>query len=199
MKEKIVLKSVNPKEYGDLVVECKKIPNEKISEYVENIPEERKFQAYKIAEVKARSGVVGEKIKTVLYVERDGRKYILSEAENTVQLRMCKDGVERPDVVITNINSTSNEQYIVKYDKFIETYTMENEKVVPQIDVREFAQVDEDVAIITAWGETAYCLKGSYIVTYNALENDYNTVEQGAFDSTYMEKKYNVKRIKRKF
>ena len=35
------------------------------------------------------------------------------------------------------------------------------------------------------WCAPAICLAGSYIVAYNASENDYNTIEQGAFDSTY--------------
>lgn len=38
---------------------------------------------------------------------------------------------------------------------------------------------------MTAWGEQALCLKGSYIVTYNAIENDFNTLEKGALESTY--------------
>lgn len=195
MKEKIVLKSLNPKEYGDLEIGCKVIPNEKIGEYVSTIEEEKKFSAYKTAAVSARAGVVGEKIKTTLYVERDGKMYILSEVENEVKLRKCKDGVERPDVVVTNVNSTSNEQYIVKYDKFIETYATIGNRTIPQADVRKFAQVDEDIAIMTSWGEPAYCLSGSYIVMYNAQENDYNTVERGAFDSTYSKEDCNVKKI----
>ena len=46
----------------------------------------------------------------------------------------------------------------------------------PIYDSRLLTQVDEDIIIITAWGP-AICLKGSYIVTYNANENDYNTLE----------------------
>ena len=55
----------------------------------------------------------------------------------------------------------------------------------PQPDEREVYQVDEDVMIMTAWGEPAVCLKGSYIVVYSAEENDFNTVEEGAIKSTY--------------
>lgn len=55
----------------------------------------------------------------------------------------------------------------------------------PNPDERLLTQVDEDVIIKTAWGSEAVCLKGSYIVTYNAEENDFNTLEQGAFESTY--------------
>ena len=38
---------------------------------------------------------------------------------------------------------------------------------------------------MTLWGSEAICLKGSYIVVYNASENDYNTLERGARESTY--------------
>lgn len=199
MKERIILKSAHPEEYGDLVVECKRIENDKIGEYIESIPEERRFSAYKTAEVQARTGVVGEKINTTLYVKRDGKIYILSEESNEVKLRKCKDGVERADVVVTNINSTSNEEYIVRYDKFIETYEVGKYSITPHPEVRQFAQVSEDVIIMTAWGAPAVCLNGSYIVAYNADENDYNTVEQGAFDSTYDRKCCNARRIRRKF
>lgn len=47
------------------------------------------------------------------------------------------------------------------------------------------APVLENVIIETAWGSKAVCLAGSYIVTYNASENDFNTVEKGAVASTY--------------
>ena len=42
-----------------------------------------------------------------------------------------------------------------------------------------------DFIITTSWGSKAVCLKGGYIVTYNAEENDFNSVEQGAKRSTY--------------
>ena len=60
------------------------------------------------------------------------------------------------------------------------------------------SQVDENVIIVTAWGSKALCLKGGYIVTYNAEENDYNTLEKGAFESTYTVQTGKVKKLKRK-
>ena len=53
MKEKIVLKNAHPEEYPDLVIECRVIPNDKIGEYLESIPNNKKFYAYKSASVKA--------------------------------------------------------------------------------------------------------------------------------------------------
>ena len=49
---------------------------------------------------------------------------------------------------------------------------------------------------MTLWGEPALCLAGSYIVTYNADERDYNTVEKAAFESTYKPESDDFKRVR---
>lgn len=194
MKEKIVLKSVNPQEYPDLEVECKIIENDKIGEYLKHIPEEKKFYAYKNGAVQARVGVPGEEVKTTLKTEVNGKEYILSEETNTVQQR--ENGV---DIVVTNTSSTSNEEYVVKSDKFVKTYTAnaDGTEYIPVYDSRLLTQVDEDVIIMTAWGSKAVCLAGGYIVTYSAEDNDYNTLEKGAFNSTYVKEKQQVKDYKK--
>lgn len=201
MKEKVILKSTNPEQYEDLVVECKVIRNSEIGDYLATIPEDRKFVAYKSVPVNARQGVVGEVIKTEIKTVVDGREYILHEESNTVKER---DGLV--DIVVTNMSSTSNEQYIVKQKKFMETYQLPSEGTVennfglgwvPAYDPRVFTQVDEDVIIETSWGEKVVCLKGSYIVTYNALENDYNAVEKDAFSSTYTKESMRFSRRKK--
>ena len=196
MKEKIILKSTNKEEYGDLEIECRVIENGKIKEYLESIPEERKAVAYKDGAVIARKGVEGEEIKTTLITNIDGKTYILHEEEGTVKKNKLKvktpegEEIKSNDIVVTNISSTSNEQYIVKAQKFIDTYvlidlTEQGLKYVPKYDPRVVTKIDENIIIITAWGSKAVCLKGSYIVTYNEEENDYNTIEEGAFKSTY--------------
>lgn len=201
MKEKIILKSANQELYGDLEIECRVIENDKIGEYLKSISEEKKFEAYKTGEVIARKGTPGQLIKTVLKTVIDGKEYILNEEEGTVNLRTYeKNGKEvtEPDVVVVNISSTSNEQYIVKHQKFISTYEPKEGNVfIPSYDPRILTQVDEDVIIVTAWGSKAICLKGGYIVTYNAEENDYNTLEKGAFDSTYTKVTGSKKTLKR--
>ncbi len=191
MKEKIILKSAHPELYGDLEIECRVIENDKIGKYLESIPEEKKFTAYKSGSVEARQGVVGEKVKTVLKTVIDGKKYILNEEENVVKER--DGGV---DIVVTNISSTSNEEYVVRRDKFLKTYEfpLENELGwIPVYDSRVLTEVDENVIIMTSWGAPTVCLKGSYIVTYNAEENDYNTLEKGAFESTYTKEEQKTK------
>lgn len=192
-KKKIILKSAHPEQYPDLEIECKVIPREKIGEYLETIPEERKFYAHKKGVVSARVGTPGEEIVTTLLVVVDGREYIFSEEKNSVRETEV-DGTKKSDVVVTNLESNSKEQYIVRRKKFEETYTPEEDLskktgmavFAPVPESRLLAQVDENVIIITSWGAEAVCLKGSYIVTYDAETDSYNTLEQGAFKSTYV-------------
>ena len=56
---------------------------------------------------------------------------------------------------------------------------------VPSYDPRVLTQLDENVIIITAWGSKAVGLKGWYIVTYNAEQNDYNVLDEEACTYTY--------------
>lgn len=195
MKEKVVLKSARPEEYGDLVVECRVIPNEEIGTYLATIPEERKIVATKKKGVKARLGVPGETIHTVLTTVIDGKEYILSEESATVKEREQADGTMMSDIVVTNIHSTSNEEYVVKAAKFADTYYQDGEEYMPQSDPRLLTQVSENVIIITSWGAKAVCLAGGFIVTYDASKNDYNTLEAGAFASTY-EVEQDTKKLK---
>ena len=204
MKEKIILKSTNPELYPDLEIECRVLQNNEIGAYLDTIPEERKLYASKHAKVRVRLGEKGELIKTVLKTTIDGREYILYEEETTVKERdyeQLTGGItKKTDVVVTNIESTSNEEYVVRFDKFLNTYDIgENpNEYYPVQDWRLLSQVDENVIIVTAWGSKAICLKGGYIVTYNAEENDYNTLEKGAFESTYTVETGKVKKLKRK-
>lgn len=195
MEKKVVLKSIKPEEYGDEVVTCRVIENADVNAYLATIPEEKKFRATKVAPVVARPGVVGEVIHTVLLTERNGKVYILSEEDGVVGEREI-DGKMYPDMVITNVHSTSNEQYVVRADKFLRMYIPnEDGTFTPVPDERDFASVDEDVIIMTAWGSEAVCLSGSSIVTYSAEDNDFNTVEQGAEKSTYRRVKPKQKKL----
>ena len=195
MMKEIVLKSVKPEEYGDEVVTCRVIENEDINAYIATIPEERRVIATKVAPVEAKPGTVGEVIHTVLLTEREGKTYIIHEEDGTVGEREI-DGQKYADMVVTNINSTSNERYVVKANKFINMYVAnEDGTFTPQPDERELVQVDEDIIIKTAWGSEAVCLKGSYIVIYNAEENDFNTIEQGAKNSTYKDVSSKTKKL----
>lgn len=185
MKEKVILKSAHPEEYGDLVIECRVIPNEEIGAYLSTISDDKKQIAYKKGKVKARYGTPGEVVHTILTTIINGREYILGEETATVSLRPDEEGTLIPDVIITNTSSTSNEEYVVKASKFVKMYYQDGEEYVPEYEPRLLTEVPEDVIIITSWGAKAICLKGSFIVTYNASNNDYNTLEKGAYQSTY--------------
>lgn len=187
MKEKVILKSAHPEEYGDLEIVCRVISNDQIGAYLQTISDDKKHLAYKNGKVDARLGKVGEVVSTVLKVTIDGREYILSEEKTTVQERPQKDGTVMPDVVVKNISSTSNEEYVVKASNFAVMYYFDGEHYVPECEPRLLTEVPEDLIIITAWGAKAICLKGSFIVTYNANANDYNTLERGAYLQTYQE------------
>ena len=179
--KKIILKSCHQEEYPDLEIICRVLQKEEIGEYLRNIPEEKKFIGTKIAPVAARRGVVGEKVDTVLKTVIDGREYILSEESGVVKER---DGLV--DIVVTNVSSTSNEEYIVKAAKFAKTYNADGSGYyIPARDPRVLTEVPENLIIMTAWGSEAICLQGSYIVTYSEEECDYNTLERGAKESTY--------------
>jgi hypothetical protein len=179
--KKVVLKSCNPSEYPDLEITCRVLENHEIGEYLSRIPESKKMIGTKVAPVSARKGIVGEEINTVLKTVVEGREYILGEESGTVKER---DG--NVDIVVTNESSNSHESYIVKAAQVASTYEpSEGGLYVPARDPRVLTEVLENVIIVTAWGSEAICLQGSYIVTYNAEENDYNTLERGAKESTY--------------
>lgn len=180
--KKVVLKSCHPKEYQDLVIDCRVLKNEEIGGYLKAIPEEKKCIGTKDVPVKCRIGKVGEEISSILKTVVDGKEYILSEEKSTVKER---DG--HPDIVVTNVSSTSQEEYVVRAAKFESTYERvpETGLYAPKPDPRVLTEVDENLIITTLWGSEAICLKGSYVVTYSEEESDYNTLERGAKESTY--------------
>ncbi len=186
MTEKVILKSAHPEEYGDLEIECRVIPNAEIGAYLATISEDKKHVACKKGKVSARRGTPGEVVHTVLKTIVDGREYILSEETATVGERPDEFGDIVADIVVTNISSTSNEEYVVKAIKFAQMYYQDGPFYVPEAEPRVLTEVPENVIIVTSWGAKAICLKGSFIVTYNAENNDYNTLERGAYLSTYV-------------
>ena len=185
--QEVILKSPNPELYPDRIIKCRVIKRENIQDYIDsNIPEEDKCVGCKSEPVEARVGTVGEEVVTTLKTVYEGKEYILSETTNTVRETDMGDGTKRPDIIVTNTHSTSNEEYIVRANKFPKMYTANmDETFSPVPDPRAVAKLSEDVVIETSWGEMAVGLKGSYIVTYDAERQSYNTIEKGAFDSTY--------------
>lgn len=182
----ITLKSANPELYPDLVVRCRVIKRDEIGDYVAGIPEEDKCVGFKNEPVEARIGEVGEEVTTTLLTTYEGMDYIMSEVQNKVGETEMEDGSVQPDVIVTNVHSTSNEEYIVRANKFPKMYSANVDGTFSPIpEPRAVARLSEDVVVETSWGELAVGLKGSYIVTYDAEGQSYNTIEKGAFESTY--------------
>ncbi len=176
MKEKVTLKSLYPEEYGDIVVECRVLERADIPAYLETIPESDKFMGVKVAPVVARKAVPGEVIHTVLTTEIGGKLYLLSEESNT-----AREG----DYVVTNVGSTSNEQYIVRGEKFAKTYEPNADGTfTPVSDPRMLSRVPENIMFMTSWGAPAICLASSYLVTYGPTS--FNTLEKDAYAKTYI-------------
>ncbi len=197
---KVTLKSAHPELYGDLIIECRELLSaEELTKYLASIPESEKFLAHKEAPVIARRGIPGEEIHTILKVIIDGKEYILSEETSKVKVRKQPDGSSEPDIVITNINSTSNEQYVVSFEKFQRMYRANPDGTFTPIDKsRLLTRVRENIMFLTSWGAEAICLSGSFVVTYDASTGEYNTIEQGAFRATYaIDPKPSVLRMKK--
>ena len=114
MKGKVIFIGAGPGDPDLITVKGRKvIENADVNAYLATIPEERRHLATKVAPVEARRGEVGEVIHTVLLTERNGKTYIIHEEDGTVREREI-DGQKVADVVVTNVHSTSNEEYVVK-------------------------------------------------------------------------------------
>lgn len=182
----IILKSCNIDEYSDLIVKCKVIENEEIGNYLSLVKDDNKFIARKVAPVMIRKGFVGEKVNTVLTIERDGRRYNLFEQSNVVKQRDCGVNGVLSDIVICNFSSDSGEEYVVRPDNFLKAYSLNDDGTYSPISgFRELVLIDEDIMIKTSWGTWAVCLAGSYIVVYDSMRNDYNVLERSAMEKTY--------------
>ena len=193
-KRKVVLKSAHPESYPDMEIECLFIPNGEINSYISSIPEEERSVGYKSAPVLARIGEVGEAVVSRIERTIDGKVYYFNEERAVVRSRAYGNG-EAVDMVIRNTSSTC-EEYVVKRSKFDTIYEDAGEDAVfegrhmwfsyiPVPEERELTRVPENVMIETAWGETAIVLAGGFIVTYNAEENDFNVLDEKAYEATY--------------
>ena len=90
MKEKIILKSANPEQYGDLIIECIVIENDKIGDYLETIPESKKIVGYKTGMVIAQKGQVGEKIVTNKTRSKGIGQLLINKMEEYFKQQECE-------------------------------------------------------------------------------------------------------------
>lgn len=151
----------------------KKIDN--ISEYVSdgiNNGTIKPGKYVKSTTIKARKGIVGEKISTIML---NG----VHETDNTVS--QDKDG--NVDWVVTNI---TGEQYVMKDAVFNEKYEpVENSCDVfkPKGKPIVAGKVNEDISFIAPWGEIMNLVSGGHLVFSDM--NDIYGVQEEEFNRTY--------------
>lgn len=126
----------------------------------------------KFARVKAKQGVVGQEVVTIM-------KNGLIETRNIVTLG--EDN--QPGWIITN---PSGEQCIISNKKFIRKYELEvgpDGKHAPKGDAIAVVQVPEDITIITSWGEEQNIKAGGFLNISN-IEDIYG-IQKEEFFETY--------------
>ncbi len=173
MKQKVVLHSVNPKEYGDREIEVEVVD---LATQLDEITSPEVFKAVKVAKVQARPAKAGELVDTNPRVIYDGKVYTFSELKKQVTQQMQDAGA----MVIINpdgeeyLNKT-REQFNGKYDKVEGGY-------VPKEGAKTFRKVTKDCAI-ELWGSLQVVSKGSVILIEDG-KGQYS-ITNAAFDATY--------------
>lgn len=130
-------------------------------------------KAYKFKKVKAREGVVGQKVLTIM-------KNGLIETKNTVKL---DKETKKPDYIITNL---SGEEYVIPYKTFYKKYEQtpdKNSMYKPKPIKVTVVELKEDVSFIAPWGELMNIAKGGYLVVDNP--DDIYGIQREEFFATY--------------
>ena len=128
----------------------------------------------KFARVRARQGVEGEEIVTIM---QNG----LVETKNVVTI----DETGKPGWVVTN---PSGEQYIIPNKTFLKKYEIDEknpEVYKPKGGVIIAVQINEDVSFTAPWGEEMNIKNGGYLVCSNL--NDIYGIQEKEFNETYKE------------
>ena len=135
---------------------------------------DKMFTAYKVANVTARKGKVGEVVETVM-------KNGMRETKNIVSYDPVTG---EPDWVVTQANG---EQMIVTDSKYRSLYYVADaepgQEVTPVPLNRPMLELDENVCFMTSWGEMQYINAGGVLVTLSS--NDIYGIQQEEFERTY--------------
>ncbi len=129
----------------------------------------------KFANITARQGFVGEVINTVM---KNGH----NETTNVVSYDTVTG---QPDWVVTQ---ASGEDMIVSDSKFRNLYQMpdgdiEGKSIKPSGKYRPMIKINENVAIMTSWGEIQYIKKGGVLVAIES--NDIYGIQKAEFEGSY--------------
>ena len=176
--KKLVLTSLNPGEYGDLVIDCIVVDN--MQEYAMALIEAQKEmgnppkQAQKTVSVTARKGIVGEEVDTRPRVSRDGKTYVIGETKGKVKVE--------GSMIVCN---PDGEEYIVKPEAFLKKYKPTDVPGVfkPVGGPITVVEMPEDIAFKAPWGEDMYGVKGGVLNVSNL--DDVYAIQNEAFAKTY--------------
>lgn len=132
--------------------------------------------AYKTANVVARRGYVGEIVETVM-------KNGLRETKNMVSYDPITG---EPDWVLTQPNG---ELTVITDSKYRSLYNIANTKPGEELNPiplnRPVLEVDENVCLVTSWGEMQYIKAGGVLVTL--ASNDIYGIQKEEYENTYKE------------
>lgn len=144
-----------------------------IIEYLKNTYEPSDYKiARKIGKVKAREGVVGEKIATIL-------KSGLIETYNSVHNDIYLD---KNDMVITNPTS---EEYVISYKNFLKSYKkLKGNTYVPKKNLKIIVELKNNVTFMAPWQELMKIKKGGFLVINN--QDDIYGIAKEEFEETYI-------------
>jgi hypothetical protein len=130
-------------------------------------------KAYKFKKVKARQGVIGEKVLTMM-------KNGLVETTNKVKV---DKQTNKLDWIITNV---SGEQYVIAYKTFYKKYEQTPDKngfYKPKPIKVTVVELKENVSFMAPWGEFMHIANGGYLVVDNP--NDIYGIQKEEFFNTY--------------
>lgn len=136
---------------------------------------EKALVGSKIANIKARQGRVGEKVKTIM---KNGH----FETTNYVSY---DPATGMPDWIVTQ---TTGEEMIVVDSKFNNLYEVpknykEGDDLKPSGKYRPMIKVDQNIAIRASWGALQYVKAGGVLVAIDG--NDIYGIQQYEFENSY--------------
>jgi len=144
-----------------------------VLEYVKTHFTEKEYQyVYKIKPVKARVGILGEEVVTVM---RNG----LIETKNNVKY---DEEIKKNDKVITNLDE---EKYIITHKTFLEKYEQQviDGYYKPKQKLITVVQINENISFIAPWGSVMNIAKDGFLVINN--EHDIYGIQKEEFLNTY--------------
>ena len=149
---------------------------EEVIQLFKNAYKNKKVELYnKFGNVLARNAIPGEQIVTIIDDKIETSNY-----------------AKQNDVVVKNIASESQEQYIINKDKFLSRYKLDEltfnfSLAEPTGKCYAFRYLGENFTFEAPWGEMMVVENGDMIAVTSLSDlNDIYRIEKNAFLKTYM-------------